>query len=146
MSTDDVLKSIDELCAECDSVTEDVVLSALGRKDAKASHVLWRLEQLAVRCHQELSFLRDHIEEESAKKRCYFCGHELIWNSDFDLSDISGDEEDDTGIVSYYTCPHCGRIYGISDPSKEERDVEYKEYWNHDEDTEHGGGETPQAF
>lgn len=83
MTTDDVLKSIDELCAECDSVTEDVVLAALGRKDAKASHVLWRLEQLAVRCHQELSFLRDYIEQ---------------------------------NIV------------------------------NHDEDTEHGGGETPQAF
>lgn len=136
MSTDDVLKSIDELCAECDSVTEDVVLSALGRKDAKASHVLWRLEQLAVRCHQGLSFLRDHIEEESAKKRCFYCGHELVWNSDFMLSDVS-EVEDDDGIVSYYTCPCCGRTYEISDPCTGERENEYKEYWNHDEDTEH---------
>lgn len=143
MTTDDVLKSIDELCAECDSVTTDVVLSALSRKDAKASHVLWRLEQLAVRCHQGLSFLRGYIEEEFTKKRCFLCGTELIRNSDFSRSDIYDD--DDGGIVSYYTCPHCGRTYEISDPCAEERDVEYNEYWNHDEDTEHRGGETTQA-
>lgn len=145
MTIQDVLNDIDALCKRCDDATDDIVLSRLSRDDAKAAHVHWRMESLIVACHQELSFLRWYIEEESTKKRCYFCGHELVWNNDFDLSDISGDEEDDTGIVSYYTCPHCGRTYEISDPCIGERENEYKSYWNHDEDTEHRGGETSQA-
>lgn len=82
MTIQDVLKDIDALCKRCDDATDDIVLSRLSRDDAKAAHVHWRMESLIVACHQELSFLRDYIEQ---------------------------------NIV------------------------------NHDEDTEHGGGETPQA-
>lgn len=64
------------------------------------------------------------------KKKCIFCGHELVWQNDFDLEDVSSvAEKDDGGIASYYDCPHCGRSYEICDPTKEERENEYKEYW-----------------
>lgn len=79
----DVLNDIDALCKKCDEVTGDIVLARLTRDNAKAAHVHWRMEFLIVACNQELSFLRDYIEQ---------------------------------NIV------------------------------NHDEDTEHRGGEAPQAF
>lgn len=63
---------------------------------------------------------------------CLFCSTELIWDSDFDAKEVDEDEYegDDSAIVSFYTCPKCGRKYQISDPTKEERENEYKEYWN----------------
>ena len=63
MTIQDVLKDIDALCKRCDDATDDIVLSRLSRDDAKAAHVRWKMESLIVACHQELSFLRDYIEQ-----------------------------------------------------------------------------------
>ena len=62
--------------------------------------------------------------------KCPICGGELCWNNDFDASEVNGGDENDGGIISYYTCMNCGREYEISDPPKEERETTYKEYWN----------------
>lgn len=35
---------------------------------------------------------------------CWFCGGKLIWNSDYDYSDIYGEGE---GIVSTLSCSEC---------------------------------------
>ena len=35
---------------------------------------------------------------------CWFCGHELIWNNDFDYEDFELGGE---GIVTVMTCPYC---------------------------------------
>lgn len=36
---------------------------------------------------------------------CWYCGGQLVWNSDFDYSDVFGDGE---GIVTYLHCANCG--------------------------------------
>lgn len=65
MTKQEVLDSIDKLCKQCDEVTEDIVLARLTQDDAKAAHVHWKMESMIVACHQELSFLRGYIEEQS---------------------------------------------------------------------------------
>ena len=37
--------------------------------------------------------------------KCWFCGEEMIWNSDFDFSDFGYEGE---GVVAILTCPGCG--------------------------------------
>lgn len=65
--------------------------------------------------------------------KCFFCGSELIWGSDFNLEEVCDlAKEGDGGVVSYYTCPTCGRTYEVCDPPEEERKTSYKEYWNED--------------
>ena len=64
MTKQDVLNSIDKLCQQCDEVTGDIVLSRLKQDDARAAHVHWKMESLIVACHQELSFLREYIDNE----------------------------------------------------------------------------------
>lgn len=63
MTKQEVLNSIDKLCKQCDEVTEDIVLARLTQDDAKAAHVHWKMESTIVACHQELSFLRDYIND-----------------------------------------------------------------------------------
>ena len=126
MTKQEVLNDIDALCKQCDQVSEDIVLARLKQDDAKAAHVHWRMESLIIACHEELSFLREYIAE--GKPTCVFCGTELRWDSSINLASAGGDD-DDEGIVSHYTCPHCGRSYEISDPTKEERENKYKEYY-----------------
>lgn len=36
---------------------------------------------------------------------CYFCGHSMNWQSDFNYDEVFGEGE---GIVSYWHCCHCG--------------------------------------
>lgn len=36
--------------------------------------------------------------------KCWFCGHELIWQSDFDFEDYGYEGE---GIVAVLSCSHC---------------------------------------
>lgn len=36
---------------------------------------------------------------------CWYCGSELIWQSDFSYDEVYGEGE---GIVSYLTCSGCG--------------------------------------
>lgn len=56
---------------------------------------------------------------------CIACGGRLCWDSDHNLPD----EDDDEGIVRTYRCTTCGRTYKISDPPREEKETQYKEYW-----------------
>lgn len=46
--------------------------------------------------------------------RCFFCKHELIWNSDFDNEDY---DIETPGVVGVYTCPHCGSEYTVFKPN-----------------------------
>ena len=69
-------------------------------------------------------------EEDERNYHCLFCGGDLIWDSDENLDTVSGCEDDDEGIVTFYTCSNCGRFYEIADPQKEDRETTYKEYWN----------------
>ena len=69
--------------------------------------------------------------------KCLFCGEELIWSQDFNCSEISEEyEEDDTAVASYYLCPKCGRDYQIMEPTKEDKENEYKEYWNNEDNNQ----------
>ena len=64
-------------------------------------------------------------------KPCPFCGGELGWNSSNMAADISDDYGDDeVAVVSYYTCRRCGRSFEVFDPTEDERNGEYSEYWN----------------
>lgn len=59
---------------------------------------------------------------------CLFCRGELCWNSDFTRDEVFSDG-DESGIVSYYTCMRCGREYEISEPTEEEKNTMYSDYW-----------------
>jgi hypothetical protein len=38
--------------------------------------------------------------------------------------------ENDDAIVGFYRCTKCGREFEVSDPSEEERNCDYADYWN----------------
>lgn len=64
----------------------------------------------------------------------FFCGHELVWNCNESLQDMSDDYiEDPEATFRMHTCSHCGRTYEISDPIKEERETMYADYWKGDD-------------
>ena len=64
--------------------------------------------------------------------KCYFCGGALGWNSDFNASDVCTDyADDDPAVCSYYTFQRCGRSYEIIEPSQEEQQQLWNDYWNH---------------
>lgn len=52
---------------------------------------------------------------------CLICTGELIWQSDFELSDLTENESDE-GIVSFFVCKDCGaRIEAVYDSKNDER-------------------------
>ena len=52
---------------------------------------------------------------------CWFCGHELIWNNDFDYKDYDIDEE---GILTILTCSNCNAYWeGYLPLNEEENDI-----------------------
>lgn len=62
--------------------------------------------------------------------KCYFCGGELIWDSDANAGDfLSEFDDDDDAVVQFYHCSKCGRSYEIVDPVKSERETTYLDYW-----------------
>lgn len=62
--------------------------------------------------------------------KCLFCGGVLSWESDANANELSCEyAEDDTAAVSYYTCQKCGRSYEIIEPTEDERNKYYKDYW-----------------
>lgn len=67
-----------------------------------------------------------------AKMRCFYCCGDIIWNNDFDESDVIGhDTSGDSGrIVSYFTCSVCGREYEVFEPSDEDKLSQYSKYWD----------------
>ena len=64
------------------------------------------------------------------KPRCHFCGNELILDDSQMCADVYDYEGDEEAMVHFPHCPKCGRSYEIVDPPKDERDRDYKEYWN----------------
>lgn len=48
---------------------------------------------------------------------CWYCGGQLVWQSDFDLGDIYDSQE---GIYTELTCADCGAI--VSYTLREEKD------------------------
>ena len=42
---------------------------------------------------------------------CWFCGEEMIWQSDFNYDEIHGEGE---GIVAYLHCPNCNAMAEFS--------------------------------
>ena len=65
------------------------------------------------------------------KPRCHLCGNELILDDSQMCSDLNVDYEgDEEAMVHFSHCPKCGRSYEIFDPTKEEREKYYDEYWN----------------
>lgn len=45
--------------------------------------------------------------------KCFNCGADLIWESDFNADEVGYEEE---GIVTFYTCPNCGADYQVFIP------------------------------
>lgn len=56
---------------------------------------------------------------------CYICGHKVGWDASEMVCDVGGTDEDDTAVVNFYTCPHCGafiEVYECSDEDKKDYD------------------------
>ena len=48
--------------------------------------------------------------------KCFYCGHEIIWNSDADAEDLYDNEDVKGRVVSFFTCPHCAAEYEVIQP------------------------------
>jgi len=59
---------------------------------------------------------------------CFNCGHQLIWQSDFMLSELDGIDydEDDDRVVNILYCPNCHSDVWVMHPS-ENMTKEYEE-------------------
>ena len=65
-----------------------------------------------------------------SEQRCIFCGGELSFDGQEMANHKALDYEDDeVAMVHYIRCKKCGRDYEVIDPNKEERETDYKEYW-----------------
>ena len=68
---------------------------------------------------------------EANKATCIFCGGELSWDSQGMCNEASSDYEgDNEAVVHFLHCRKCGREYEIYDPPLDEREGDYKDYWN----------------
>lgn len=64
------------------------------------------------------------------KKCCFTFGTPLIWDSDANANEVSSEyDDDDFATIQYYHCPKCGRSYEVVEPTHEEKEKDYKEYW-----------------
>lgn len=62
--------------------------------------------------------------------KCIFCGGDLSWDGQEEACLKSFNYGgDDAAMVHYLRCRKCGRDYEIIDPVKEERENQFKEYW-----------------
>lgn len=73
------------------------------------------------------TLLAKMLKEERMTK-CFFCGHELLWNNDWSLSDVEGTEDngEGDGVVTSYTCPECGAEYTVTHRNCKEEKVAEK--------------------
>lgn len=53
--------------------------------------------------------------------KCFLCGGQVIWQSDFDFEDYGYEGE---GIVQNYTCSKCGAEYEVRSSFKDEEDTQ----------------------
>ena len=51
-------------------------------------------------------------------ERCFYCNANLIWQSDWQYSDIYDTDDDSDRIVRLFFCPKCGIDYEVSYPSE----------------------------
>ena len=51
---------------------------------------------------------------------CWYCGHELIWISDYDIED----ESEDYAIVSHLSCPKCDAFVEVY--KSKEKDAQWE--------------------
>ena len=61
-------------------------------------------------------------------EKCMRCGHEIILEGNFMLSEINGEElnEEDDAMVTNAFCPHCGARYELYDtPESEKKNYPY---------------------
>lgn len=63
---------------------------------------------------------------------CIFCGGELSWSSTEMAADVyPGEYEDDgSATVNELQCRRCGRMYEVLDPTEEERETDFRDYWD----------------
>jgi DNA-directed RNA polymerase subunit RPC12/RpoP len=64
-------------------------------------------------------------------EKCMRCGHELIIEGNFMLSEINGEElsEEEDAMVTNAHCPHCGARYELTDtPEIEKKNYPYWGY------------------
>lgn len=57
------------------------------------------------------------MENKRISTNCWFCGHEMIWNSDFDFEDYGIEGE---GFVTTLSCPNCKATAEFYSKIKEE--------------------------
>ena len=70
------------------------------------------------------------MDSEKIEQRCIFCGGELSFDGEEPVGSWrSGYANDDKAMLHYVRCKKCGRDYEVFDPTKEEREEDYKEYW-----------------
>lgn len=63
MTKQEVLRSVDSLIRDLDKWTTKRVKAILDKDDEAYREAMFELEGLAADSHQELTFLRDYIEE-----------------------------------------------------------------------------------
>jgi len=63
MTKQDVLSGIDKLCAEIDGAVYDLVDARVKKSDHELCIAEAKIEQLIVGAHQQLSFLREYIND-----------------------------------------------------------------------------------
>jgi len=65
--------------------------------------------------------------------RCPKCGGNLIWENDYDCSDVFGDEwgyrDVDGSIITQFRCADCGRSVEVTDPTPDMKEEQYSDYW-----------------
>lgn len=57
------------------------------------------------------------MKESIKRNKCWYCGGELCWNSDFNYDEVYGEGE---GIVTFLTCTNCGAEVQYSLKNEEE--------------------------
>jgi rRNA maturation protein Nop10 len=69
-------------------------------------------------------------ENEQFKGHCPYCGGKMNFQGeDYAFRESLRHNTDDYGVAHYGTCSQCGRDFLVIDPTPEERNDEYKEYW-----------------
>lgn len=63
MEKQEILRSIDSLCNDIDDWTTNRVKASLEHDTQAYNDCMFELEGLLMDCNQELSYLRDYIEE-----------------------------------------------------------------------------------
>lgn len=63
--------------------------------------------------------------------KCPLCGGNLQTAGSEQAANVRMEYQgDQSAKVRYYTCGKCGREYEIFDPTKDNREGQYREYWN----------------